>query len=511
MRFKILFFFIVLISFSQKSYSQNKKILTDEEQVTQEFKESKFIQIDSIDLPPELKKIEDEIKQNLVDVVIHSRSHTPIFSQKREDGYNESYKKFHGLKTEIYPLTDSPEFYSLKLFYYNWTTNKFDKKLVRRISKYNILNEVRFALYELLLGKDFVKEHKDEIEKQNFDRIQDVRSAVNLQRKNDKKEKLKKKNIEEKKTEEEEEVKKKKKLLREEKEKLIKFQPVLNSENTKIQETENTPELNLNTNEVDDSNDNLKLSKSEELKKSKEIRKSKKNEKPSTANNSETPFTDGPLVKPEALSSIEQAIPTKSTFYLSGTYFDEYSEANGLVFTKTNLRNLGFGARYIIEELTDKPRVLRLAMRVGIPVLKQNYKFPVYRAIESEIGRAKIFNDFQVFAGLDYSPSYFVNLPGFGERLQVFANDFLWIKLGGGYKRLIKDKEFVFRGSYLKSLAMSSNQIQTFSANRFSLTVFCQLTSKHGMEIGYQQSSIDGEIKVLSRGWLLSYVFKLEN
>jgi hypothetical protein len=205
------FFIYILLTtfFTIELLAQTNRNYTEAEQATKEFKESKFLQIDSLDLPIELKKIEDDVKQNLVDVIIHSRTHTPVFSQKRESGYTDSYKKFHGLKVEISPYKDIIDFYYLKLFYYNWTTNKFDKTLTRKISKYNVLNEVRFALYELLLGKEFVNEHKDEIEKQNFDRIQDVREAINIQKKSEKKEKLQKR-LDEEKLQELDEIKKKK-------------------------------------------------------------------------------------------------------------------------------------------------------------------------------------------------------------------------------------------------------------------------------------------------------------
>ncbi len=193
MKYKVLpLSFFLLFSLCQ-AFSETKIILNDADQAILDFKESKFLQLDTISLPPELIKIEDEIKQNLIDVIIHSRTHTPVFSQKREDGYNESYKKFHGLKVKISSLPDAPDFYHLHLFYYNWTTNKFDKKLTKKISKYNVLNESRFGLFELLLGKKFVKDHKDELEKQNFDRIQDVRQAVTIQKKKEKNEKKLKK------------------------------------------------------------------------------------------------------------------------------------------------------------------------------------------------------------------------------------------------------------------------------------------------------------------------------
>jgi hypothetical protein len=512
MKKKIYIFSIFLLFGILKVTAQTEQKVQAIEESAKDFKESKFLQVDAVSLPPELKKIEDEIKQNLIDVIIHSRTHTPMFSQKREEGYSESYKKFHGLNLEISPIVDAQDFYYMHFFYYNWTTNKFDKKLTRRISKYNVLNEIRFALYELLISKEFVKEHKDEIDKQNFDRIQDVREAVSAQKKNDKKERLENILKEEKKLLIEEN-KKKKKLLREERGKKA----------DKIkQNTPKATELSPSKkNEEDDSpiaENNIETAEMEPLKidideNNRRVgrRKSKVKEDPPKV----VEVPPEPLIPvpppPDPVEPGEPPIPTKSTFYLFGSYFDEYSTATGLIQSTTNLRYVGFGARFIIQELTEKPRGIRFTLRVGMPVLKQNYEFPVYRTIESEIYRAKIFKIFQLFGGIDFSPNYFVNLPGFGEHLQVFENDFTWLKAGLGVNFEIFGHETAMRVNYLKSLMMSSNQKKTLTGDRLNASIDYQLKEQHYFEIAYQQSTLVGELEVLSKGWLFSYILKLEN
>ena len=146
-----------------------------------EFADANYLQIDQLEVPKGIKRVEEQLRENVIDVIIHSKTHMPIFAQKRDKGYSQNYKKFYGINIKILPIANDEDFYSLSLFYYNWTTNKFDKKLVKKISKYNVLNELRFATYEILMGKQWVLDHKDKIESRNFDRIQAVRQVITEQ------------------------------------------------------------------------------------------------------------------------------------------------------------------------------------------------------------------------------------------------------------------------------------------------------------------------------------------
>jgi septal ring factor EnvC (AmiA/AmiB activator) len=196
---KILLVMIAVYYSGESSFAQEtaKKETTEQEDIANEFKEAKFLQVDSLKIPKELTRIEEQIKQNAIDVVIHSRTHTPVFAQKLPKGYTESYTKFHGLQVEIVPIPKDEDFYSLNFFYYNWTNRKVDKRLSIRISKYNVLNEMRFGLYELLLGKQYIIDNKDALEKQNFDRIQAVRKTVEEREKEERQKKKEKKKLEE--------------------------------------------------------------------------------------------------------------------------------------------------------------------------------------------------------------------------------------------------------------------------------------------------------------------------
>ena len=156
-----------------------------------EFSEANYLQIDELEVPKGIQRVEQQLRENVIDVIIHSKTHMPIFAQKREKGYSQNYKKFYGINIKILPILKDEDFYMLNLFYYNWTTNKFDKKLEKKISKYNVLNELRFATYEILMGKQWVQDNKDKIENRNFERIQAVRQVITEQDLRNKKKKSK--------------------------------------------------------------------------------------------------------------------------------------------------------------------------------------------------------------------------------------------------------------------------------------------------------------------------------
>lgn len=507
----ILIIFSLFISW--QGYAQSQKSAADAEESAIDFKNTKFLQVDPLEIPPELKIIEDQIKQNAVDVIIHSRTHTPMYAQKRELGYTEAYKKFHGLRVQIYPIQGVNDAYSLNLFYYNWTTNKYDKKLTRRISKYNVLNELRFALYELLLGKKFVQDHRDSIEKQSFDRIQAVREAVNAQKKTEKLENLKKKKQREELIEREDIAKKKRKLLlREEKEKEPEKakNPEAANNDLERKKKENDPLAQKNSGE-EPSGARLKIDQLDDKKEKDKL--SKKDKKILPKKEDEAPPEPGAdLVLPDADIGINKSIPTQSSFYVFAAYFNDFSITKStLLETETNLKYLGIGARYNLEEITKVPRGLRFNLRIGIPILKQKYKFPSYQAVESEIYMGNLLNYFQVFGGLDYAPNFFVNLPSYGEGLQVFENQFLWFKLGLGFKKEFNSRLVSLRLAYLRSIAMSSNLAKKFDGDRLIATAYYQHTKKHGFELSYQRTTLIGDFNVLSTGLLASYVYKFEN
>lgn len=158
---------------------RNENVKTQEQQeVVKEFRGTRFLQLDKLILNNDLKKNEEEFSQNVIDTVISSKTHTHIFSQRRPEGYSSAYANFYGIEIELTESPTDPSKLDLRLFYYNWTTNKSDKELKKQISKFNVLNELRFAIYELLNGKDFVRENYNRIQRSNYNRIKAIRQII---------------------------------------------------------------------------------------------------------------------------------------------------------------------------------------------------------------------------------------------------------------------------------------------------------------------------------------------
>lgn len=488
-----------------------KKETTDAEDTLIEFKETKFLQIDQLDVPKELERIEAQIRQNALDVIISSKTHTPVYAQKVADGYSDSYKKFHGLKIQIVPIPNEQDFYSLTFQYYNWTNRKFDKSLRRRISKYNVLNELRFGLYELLLGKKFVDDHKDEIEKQNYDRIQAVRENEEKQARIDRKKKklMKKKEKDEEIKlilQQEEEEKKKSKLSRGEDPKKDK------SLNTPVQQDMSIAGSSVNPPE-DSEIEDIDVDDPEEVGKTAKIsqKRAAKKKKSKKSNQTSQETTDVPALVQEPEEEKKSNIPTISKLYAFASFFDESVTSKGLLQTSTHLKYAGFGARYINEQDIDRPRGMRFSLKVGLPIKKDNYQFPVYRSFETEIYKSKLLGHFSFFAGLDLTPVYFVNLATAGEGLTVFENDIFWLKGGTAAQFDIFGRSVDLRLIFLKSVMSKSNKNMPLVGTSIVLNLEYMHNEKHGGQFTYQKSELAGELETSSKSITFSYIYKFEN
>lgn len=507
------------VSYSEEnSFAQPapKKETTELEDIANDFKEAKFLQVDSLKIPKELARIEEQIKQNAIDVVINSRTHTPVFAQKLPKGYTESYTKFHGLQVEIVPIPKEEDFYSLNFFYYNWTNRKVDKRLKVRISKYNVLNEMRFGLYELLLGKQYVIDNKDMLEKQNFDRIQAVRKTVEEKEKEERDKKKEKKKLDEKLEQKkiEKEERDRNRIKRPELEKKEKNQTKADQASEDSEAEKGVAGNGLaDQNEKSDIENDSKSSSNLNLEKDKDknnIGKKKVDTKKLSNAGSFQSEKSSAIGVPE-IPNPSPEIPIKSSLYAFGSFFEDVTDSRGILISKTNLRYIGFGARYIQDQITDKPQGMRFTIKSGIAIKKDDYTFPIYRAFETEMSRGNIFGFFKMFLGLDYSPIYFVNLPEAGEGLKVFENDIFWLKLGISYAPELFGKEVDFRIAYLKSLLVNSNQKKEFSGNSLSYSIYYQHTDKQGFELSYQQTYLVGDLEVDSKSVGLAYIYKFEN
>lgn len=505
---------------ADKKPEVEKKTLEQQETV-RDFKSTQFLQLDSVAFPQELKIIEEEMKQNVVDVILSSNTHTPIFAQKREEGYTTSYTKFFGLKMTITPYSRDSNFYALKLFYYNWTTNKHDKEILRKISKFNVLNDIRFSIYELLNGKDYVRNNYDKIQKENFERIQGLRKVVE---ENERKLKASKKPAPEAESDElfkEELQKKKDKLMRKEREKErnpeYNFNPLEdNSDSTTSMEQE-ADEGYLDPKGNNDSKGKSKDGLNRPIRTNSERNNSKAkkslNEDKKKGNSKDKEKGE----KSDGLSLSDFNLipgfstPKKSSAWAMVSFFNEYNRSNGLLDVSTNLRYLGIGGKYNLEELTEKPRGLNLGLKIGMPLFKDEYEFPVYRSVETELYRRKILKHFMLIAGLDYTPVYNVNLPNAGADLQVFENDFLWLRGGIGVEGLIVNKKYSLKFEYAKAMLAISSQNVTLSGTKMGLTGNLQVYQMLGLELALARSTIGGDLDIQADTIQLSITYHFEN
>lgn len=489
------------------SESNGKKELSEQEEIMKNFKETKFLQVDQLDLPEELKKIEEQLRQNLVDVIILSKTHTPVYAQKREDGYTDQYKKFHSANLIISKIPNVEDYYALKISYKNWTTNKFDKSITKRISKYNVLNESRFAMFELLLGREVVQKHRDVLELENFKRIQAVRQSIEEQKKIDRRERLKKQEQEEEKKFLEEESKKKNKLKREEKEKIQK----LNSQKKDDEDTDN----NLSKNDTNDSDVDPSKNELEAIKATSETNKMRRKKRETTKETKESSKEESSL----AASNQETEPPNKdkfyefkNTIYAYSSLFNQATNSEALkVLTTTNVRYLSIGSKIVGIQEREYPIGYQIEFQAGVAIKKQNYKFPVLRQIDGDFFISELIPSLSLMAGIEYSPLFFVSLPGFGETLQVFENDFFWGKFGGSLKHTFFNKNFELTGAFYKSLAMKSNLSRSLDGTKLSVGLGFGFDSKKSVYVSFQKLYLTGDVDNDSSSMALNFYYKFEN
>lgn len=502
--------FCLSASINAQVVDNKNKIKEEVTPEMKEFSEGNFLQIDQMDVPEGLRRIEDQLKENVIDVTIHSKTHMPIFAQKRPEGYSQNYKKFYGMNIRILPIKGDEDFYSLQMFYFNWTTNKFDKKIVRKISKYNVLNELRMATYEMLLGKKWVLDNKEKIEARNFNRIEAVREVI-AQNARLKKKKLKDDLNKQQLFEEAEEKLRERKLIkREDKPKLIQ------RDDAEKESEEKTPKNTVNTDSDDTDTIDPELTPREKIDfpaptpDSKRVPRKKIKKDASTV---QPEIEATPASEPIAIAPVPDAsLPKIGYFHVFANYFQESTDVLGLLETKTDLKYLGAGGKFLLEtEKESYNHGMRFGILAGMPIFKEKYVFPIYRSIESEYYISKVLGHIGLFAGFDFTPLYFVNLPSQGKGLQVFENDFLWTKLGVGLSGKLFDRDYELRFKYFKSLIQKSNQTEKFSGTKTEANIFLQVKNAHGAEVNFSTTKVTGGVEVSSNKVGLSYTYKFQN
>lgn len=485
MRYIVLLLAIVFSCnlFSATSANEKKAKLPEEE-----FKESKFIQIDEAIVPKELKTIEPQIIQSAIDVIILASNHTMIYSQTKEEGYNENYKKFYGLKIAITSPGETADFFNLKLHYYNWTTTTYDKHINKKIYKYNVLNELRFALYELFKGEKYVKDHREEIEKQNYNRIQSIRESVatqeRIERKKEKLDRAKQAELDRLKEEKEETLlkreKKEKKESKEKKEE-INEKEALSPKNT-LSPSSNAPSIN---------DPETSTQTTIENKKQKKVASSQKNNSKKKAATQYPPLEEqSPSLSSPPVNNI-QVIPI-SSYSAMGGFKNTTIQSQGLVSTKTTINHLLIGGKYKQEKIEKHPRVLYFSLIAGMPINKQDFPIPIYRNLGFEIAKKKYLTYFSGHAGFEYTSLDFINLAQAGGRLQVIRNDLFLGKIGGEIEINWSNFQLNTRASLLKSLFVKSNFNKPINTSSLQYKISLAFARSHCIEATLQTTIFSG-------------------
>lgn len=518
---KFFIFLLLLLSFSN-SFSKEvvktdlKNKVVEKDEFVEEFEGSKFLQIDKIALPNELEKIKDQINQNMLDIILSTRTHTSVFAQKYEEGYTKKYKNFYGLEVSL-KNSSKEDYYDLEIFYYNWTTNKFDKKLQRMISVYNVLNEIRFAMYETLLGSDFVKEHKDEIEAQNYNRIQTIRKNEELNK--IKERQLKKgkaetslesqkeltlENIE--KIKRQEEIKKYNNFIEEFKED-INLQKKMAQSPTGLgafdKKSDNSSDNQKNADEKDQQNRNRQKKKESD-------KVNKKNAENSDQASGHSQLADGQRIEDDfRLRDLNPELSLKSKLAILGNYHNEGSESVGIVSTTTYLRYINLGVRYRLASSQPDSWFGEATIKTGMPIKKKEYKFPVYKNADILLGH-HLGAYFSVVAGINYSPLSFVNLNKPGEGLKVFQNDIYWGQVGGVLKLNFYDRDIALKAIYSKSLLVDSNFKKNYSGTSISIHLLAEITKKMALEITMENRKLTGDTEVTNSNVGINYIYSFK-
>ena len=242
--------------------------------------------------------------------------------------------------------------------------------------------------------------------------------------------------------------------------------------------------------------------------------------KNSSSKNSKKPKSSGVQEVDEAEFSFVPAPPNvdipevtlkKSYLYGNVNYFQESTAITGLVPTVSDLKYIGVGGKFILEKQSYFPNGTRFSILAGIPIFKEEYKFPIYRSIESEIFISNPSRNFKLYMGLDYMPIYFVGLPSQGTGLQVFEDDFIWGKIGLEFDGNFFNRNLEIRFSYLKSLISKSNQNNKIIGSKSNVSAYYQIKDNHGAEITINSIKATGAFELSSQKVMISYVYKFEN
>lgn len=222
----------------------------------------------------------------------------------------------------------------------------------------------------------------------------------------------------------------------------------------------------------------------------------KKNQKEDKSQQAEKAETKGP--KP---------IPTKSWGHVFVTFINEYNKSTDLITSETNLRFLGIGGEYNKKTLAVIKHGYQLKGKIGLPIFKDEYKVPYSHVLRGHYFLSDLFKRFSIYAGGEHSTLYSVNIPIFGEGLQLVDSTILWGYVG--FDCYFNDEKIKLSYDFSSSLGVSNKINRTFQATRHQYSVWSQLFGKVGLGLSGSMLEAAGDFAVSAQNYELLITYSL--
>lgn len=203
----------------------------------------------------------------------------------------------------------------------------------------------------------------------------------------------------------------------------------------------------------------------------------------------------------------DKPIPTKKWGNLSVSFMNEYNESVDLIKTETNLRFLGVGGEYNKKYLTLIKYGYQLKGKIGLPIFKDEYKVPYSHVLRGHFFLSDVGKIFSFYGGGEHSTLYSVNIPTFGEGLQLIDNTILWAYLGT--EATFNDEKMKISYEFATSLGVSNKINRTFQASRQTVTFWSHLFKSIGLGVSGSLIDAAGDFTVSAQNYELLMTYAL--
>ncbi|MBY0415492.1 MAG: hypothetical protein K2Q18_15070, partial [Bdellovibrionales bacterium] len=197
-----------------------------------------------------------------------------------------------------------------------------------------------------------------------------------------------------------------------------------------------------------------------------------------------------------------------------GFFYDSITSktSDKKIKTFSRFKYFSLGGDFELIQETQHPLSYLMAFKLGIPVLKENYTIPTYKSLDASVRKHDFFiSKSRLGIGLQYAPENFVNVPEFGGSLQVFENNFVWLKGSAGYLASYKNRPLNIEINGYLSLFMSSNQKKSLSGSKLELTLDWMFSEKLGILASLSHMALSGDLEATGDSIQLFGIYHFEN